>query len=220
MAVGVLGGTFNPVHIGHLRGAIYAREVLCLHQVKLLPAAIPPLKATPTVSAEHRAAMLDLATADIPGVSVDRRELTRTGPSYTVDTLAELRSELGAECPLIFVLGADSLANLHRWYAWQNLFQFASIAVLARPGSAGSIVDARVADFLAGRTICCGDLLTRPSGFLSYLPHPPPSISSTDIRQAIANGENVQFLLPPSVIEYIRRYDLYDFSQASHRGSQ
>lgn len=211
MAVGILGGTFNPVHIGHLRGAIDAREQLGLSEVRLLPASEPPLKAAPNVSAEHRATMLDLATSDIQGVTVDRRELGRSGPSYTVDTLAELRAELGPDCPIVFIMGADSLASLHRWHAWQDLFTWASVAVMARPACSGDNVNVRVAEFVVTRTVDCKHLLTQSSGALCYLSQSPPSVSSTNLRKALAAGKNVQFLLPPAVIEYITQHDLYDY---------
>ena len=103
MAIGILGGTFNPVHIGHLRGAIGALEQLKLREVRLLPASEPPLKAVPMVSAEHRAAMLELAIAGVSGVSVDRRELNRRGPSYTVDSLAALRVSSALTVPLFLL---------------------------------------------------------------------------------------------------------------------
>lgn len=209
MAIGILGGTFNPVHIGHLRGVIEVREQLHLTEVRLLPAAEPPLKETPTVSAAHRAAMLDVATADMSGVEVDRRELNRSGPSYTVDTLAELRAELGPDYPLVFIVGADSLTTLHRWHAWERVFDLANLAVMARPNNADTHIDASVVDFIAPRTVACDDLLSQPLGALCYLAQPPLSVSSTSIREALVAGKNVQFLLPPAVIEYINQHDLY-----------
>jgi len=212
MAIGILGGTFNPVHIGHLRGAIGALEQLKLREVRLLPASEPPLKAVPMVSAEHRAAMLELAIAGVSGVSVDRRELNRRGPSYTVDSLAALRGELGPDCPIIFIVGADSLTTLHRWHAWSSLFEWANMAVMARPDNPGSAIDPEVATLIRARTVACEDLLSYPSGALSYLSEPPPSVSSTHLRQALACGKNVQFLLPPAVIEYIKQHDLYQRS--------
>lgn len=209
MAIGILGGTFNPVHIGHLRGAIEAREQLQLTEVRLLPAAVPPLKEAPAVSAEHRAAMLDLAIAGIHGVEVDRRELGRSGLSYTVDTLAELRAELGPDCPLVFILGADSLTTLHRWHAWEHLFDLANVVVMSRPDNSENEIDASVTNYIESRTVACHDLLSYPAGALCYLAQPSLSVSSTSLRKALVAGKNVQFLLPPAVIEYIKQHDLY-----------
>ena len=148
-AVGVLGGTFNPVHVGHLRGALDCRDMLGLSAIRLIPAALPPLKATPGVSAAHRANMLDLAIIGTEGLSVDRRELDREGLSYTVDTLRELRQELGAEVAIVFIMGADSLQRLNRWHEWRVLLEFKYCRFSSAPW--GSSTASRAAK-LAGRT--------------------------------------------------------------------
>lgn len=211
-ALGILGGTFNPVHIGHLRGAIDCRELLGLNRVDLLPAAEPPLKALPEVSAAHRRAMLDLAVVGLDGLGVDPRELHREGPSYTVDTLSEVRGELGAAVPLVFIIGADSLASLHRWSRWQELTELANIAVLRRP-NATAAVDTRVQTWWQAREVATKQLTQKPSGAVAWVDQPQFDVASTDLRQRIATHSCVRFLLPDAVIEYIDRHGLYLPSQ-------
>ena len=134
-ALGVLGGAFDPVHIGHLRGAIAVREHLGLKRVNLLPAAQSPLKGAATVTAADRLAMLEAAVRGVPGLGVDARELDREGPSYTVDTLIELRSEVGQAQPLIWIVGTDILPALPKWSRWRQLLELAHLVILERPGS-------------------------------------------------------------------------------------
>jgi nicotinate-nucleotide adenylyltransferase len=134
-ALGVLGGAFDPVHIGHLRGAIAVREHLGLERVDLLPAAQSPLKDAATVTAADRLAMLEAAVRGVPGLGIDARELAREGPSYTVDTLIELRREVGQVLPLIWIVGTDILPALPRWSRWQQLLELAHLVILERPGA-------------------------------------------------------------------------------------
>ena len=133
--VGFLGGAFDPVHIGHLRGAMAVRDCLDLERVDLIPAAQSPLKDSASLSASHRAEMLRLAVAAVPGLEVDPLELDRPGPSYTIDTLKSLRLEYGAERTLVGIVGSDVLATLPRWSQWQRLLDFAHLAVMDRPGT-------------------------------------------------------------------------------------
>ena len=133
--VGFLGGAFDPVHTGHLRGALAAREHLSLGRVDLIPAAQSPLKSACAVDATHRLAMLQLAVAGIRGIGVDARELDQPGPSYTVDTLAALRSDFGSDRSLVWIIGSDNLCTLPRWARWQDLLDFAHLAILDRPGA-------------------------------------------------------------------------------------
>ena len=131
--IGILGGTFDPIHIGHLRPAIEARGALGLAEVRLLPNHIPPHRANPLCSSEQRLAMVRLAAADNPGFVVDERELRRDTPSWTIDTLVELRSEL-PDTPLCFLMGMDSLLGLPGWHRWQELLDYAHLVVSCRPG--------------------------------------------------------------------------------------
>ena len=132
--VGILGGTFNPIHYGHLRSALELRERLGLAEVRLVPAARPPHREQPECPVEQRADMVSLAIAGEPGLLCDRRELLREGPSYTVDSLQELRMQLGTEQSLYLIVGADALSAIDSWHRWQEIPALAHIVALARPG--------------------------------------------------------------------------------------
>ena len=207
-ALGLLGGSFNPVHVGHLRGAIEAQSLLGIERVALIPAPQAPLKDAPSVSIAHRVAMLNRAVSDLPGLSVDTRELARSGLAYTVDTLLALREEYGPNLSLIFIMGADSLHNLPRWSRWEQLLELANIAVMARPGAA-DVFPEPVSSWLAKHRCDAKLLRQQPAGGVALLEQTPLAISSTAIRADIHTGRNVRFLLPDAVIEYIARNDLY-----------
>ena len=206
-ALGVLGGAFDPVHIGHLRGAIAVREHLGLERVDLLPAAQSPLKDTATVSAADRLAMLEAAVRGVPGLGVDARELVRGAPSYTVDTLVELRREVGQARPLIWIVGTDILPALPNWSRWQQLLELAHLVVLKRPGSDSPPL--AVTQWLDQHQIDQGALLTSPAGGVMTLDQPVLDIASSDIRALLAAGRDPRFLLPGVVMEYITRHKLF-----------
>lgn len=208
------GGTFDPVHAGHLAVACAVRDALAA-QVSLLPAADPPHKDATHADSQARARMLDLAVAGEPGLKVDRRELHREGPSYTVDTLRELRAELGPQEPIVWMLGGDSLLQLHTWHRWQDLFQYAHVLAVARPGShldADTIAaqSPLVQAAIAPRWRDAQTLSQAPAGgfavFELALQRPE---SSTELRRRIAAGEAWQDWVPAAVAEYIRRKGLY-----------
>ena len=206
--VGVLGGTFNPVHLGHLRGALDCLDLLGLSSIRLMPASLPPLKATPGVSAAHRARMLDLAVEGIEGLSVDRRELDREGLSFTVDTLSELRQELGAEVVIVFIMGDDAFEQLNRWHNWGALLELANIAVLARPP--GNLKLAlELQHWLNQHEVPPTQLLLQTKGAVARVVQPELDISSSALRLAIEAGRNVRYLLPDPVLEYINAQGLY-----------
>ncbi|RPE76980.1 nicotinate-nucleotide adenylyltransferase [Vulcaniibacterium tengchongense] len=213
------GGTFDPVHLGHLAVARQVRDALAA-PVALLPAADPPHKDATHADAEARARMLELAVAGERGLSVDRRELRRPGPSYTVDTLRSMRAEFGARAPLVWIVGGDSLLQLDRWHRWRELFAHAHILAVARPGSPldAATVAARapqVAAEAAPRRRDPARLGDDPAGGFAVLElaglRPE---SSTELRRRIAAGEPWQDWVPPAVAEYIRRHGLY-----AHRGA-
>ena len=206
--IGVFGGTFNPPHRAHVHCAREARERLRLDQLVLIPAAAPPLKDAPSVSAQHRAAMLEAAIAGEPGLSIDTRELQREGPSFTVDTLSELRAEWGETVSIVFCMGTDSAVSLHRWSRWEALFELAHIAVLARPGVTARLapeVDAKFRSRRGGIEA----LRKAASGSVIWLEQPELDLSSTDVRARLAAGQSVESLLPEPVIRYIKQHDLY-----------
>ena len=206
-ALGVLGGAFDPVHIGHLRGAIAVREHLGLERVDLLPAAQSPLKDTATVTAADRLAMLEAAVRGVPGLGVDARELARKGPSYTVDTLIELRREVGQAMPLIWIVGKDILPALPKWSRWQQLLELAHLVILERPGSDSPPL--AVTQWLDQHRIDQNALLTSAAGGVMTLDQPVLDIASSDIRTLLAAGRDPRFLLPDVVMEYIKRHKLF-----------
>ncbi len=206
-ALGVLGGAFDPVHMGHLRGAIAVREHLGLARVNLLPAAQSPLKEAATVTAADRLAMLEAAVRGVPGLGVDARELSREGPSYTVDTLIELRREVGQVQPLIWIVGTDILPALPRWSRWQQLLELAHLVILERPGANSPPL--AVTQWLDQHRIDQHALLTSAAGGVMILDQPVLDIASSDIRALLAAGRNPRFLLPDVVMEYIKRHKLF-----------
>ena len=206
-ALGVLGGAFDPVHIGHLRGAIAVREHLGLERVDLLPAAQSPLKDAATVTAADRLAMLEAAVRGVPGLGIDARELAREGPSYTVDTLIELRREVGQVLPLIWIVGTDILPALPRWSRWQQLLELAHLVILERPGADSPPL--AVTQWLDQHRIDQNALLTSAAGGVMTLDQPVLDIASSDIRALLAAGRDPRFLLPDVVMEYISLHKLF-----------
>lgn len=213
-ALGIFGGTFDPVHYGHLRAAAEVRQALDLAELRLVPARDPPHRGTPSATAAQRVAMLKLALAEFPQLALDTREIDRIGKSYTVDTLRELRRET-PERPLVLVLGVDAFAGLPQWHRWRELPGLAHIAVVTRPG-------ARVDDALRGplaelwRDRYREDkvqLGAAPAGAIFTVPVTPQPISATAIRAALAQGRKriaqVRGLLPAAVLTYIDHHQLY-----------
>ena len=207
--VGILGGTFNPVHYGHLRSALELVERLQLHQLRLMPCAVPPHREAPSCSAAHRAAMVKLAVAGEPRLACDARELQRSGKSYTIDSLQELREELGAGQSLCLVMGCDAVLGITRWHRWQELLDWAHIVVIARPGwnLPGSGV---VADWLGNHRLESSQALQqRSAGGIIIEELRPLAISSTEIRGLMQEGQSARYLLPEPVLDYIQMHSLY-----------
>ena len=210
------GGTFDPVHNGHLAIARAARdEIAC--EVRLMPAADPPHRAPPGAGALQRAAMLDLAVAGEEGLRVDRRELSRPGRSYTVDTLRELRDELGPMQPLALLIGADSFIGLPGWREWQSLFDLAHFVVAPRPGS--PLDDELPAELLAATqarwTRFPTDLKASPAGRLYRLDEPLHPESASEIRRRIAENGPWRQLVPTPVAGFITTNGLYSGAAAN-----
>lgn len=208
------GGTFDPVHNGHLAIARAAREALGT-TIWLMPAADPPHRDAPGASAEHRAAMLDLAIEGQAGLRVDRRELERAAttdaPSYTIDTLRELRAKHGEQAPIAFLIGADSLHGFATWKEPEALLAGAHWVVAERPGSAlDEHLPPPVARLVGGRwTLDAAALRGAPGGKLLRLRQPLHGESATQIRRRIAAGETWHHLLPLPVAKYIAAHGLY-----------
>jgi nicotinate-nucleotide adenylyltransferase len=213
--IGIFGGTFDPVHFGHLRAASEAREALELEDFRLLPAGSPPHREGVRASAEDRLRMLRLAVTGHDDLRIDDREVRREGPSYMVDTLGEIRQETPG-APIVLILGHDAAARLDSWHRWRALFDLAHIAIMTRPG-AGPAPSAVLASEIEARQVpTAGDLWSTAAGKVLPLPVTRLAISATDIRAQISSGRNPRFLLPRSVIEYVGRKGLYlDADQAA-----
>lgn len=208
-SVAIFGGTFDPVHNGHLRSAIEIKEALGVGELRLMPSHRPPLRGAPGAESRQRLAMVAAAVNGQSGLRVDDRELRRDGPSYTVDTLRDLRAELGAAVSLTVVMGSDAFNQLHRWQDWQSLFSLANVLLLHR-ADYPLAADATVTAFVEARRVADASELTAVSagGFyelgLIQLP-----ISATDIRQRLASGKSISYLVPDVVADYIAEHGLY-----------
>ncbi len=210
-AIGVMGGTFDPIHFGHLRLAEEMALALGLSRVLFIPAGQPPHRESPRIAAMHRLEMVRRAIAGNPVFAVDAREVQREQPSYTVDTLTSLRDELGAEQSLWLLLGADAFLGLAGWHHWQRLFELANIAVVTRPGARllqpdamqdplkSEVLQRQVADHSAAG----------PAGSVWFQQMTPLGISATAIRTILNQQGSVRYLLPDTVLDYIYEHQLY-----------
>ena len=212
--IGLMGGTFDPVHYGHLRAADEVRAALGLAEVRLVPAGDPPHRAAPSASAEQRLAMLDLAVAEFPGLVVDPREIARDGKSYTVLTLEELRAEAPMRA-IVLIVGVDAFAGFPTWHRWREVFALAHVVVVTRPGASidDAIGGALADEWVARATADASKLESTPAGTIFVQSIRPQPISSTVIRRVLAQGHagvaEVRGLLPPAVLAYIDRNQLY-----------
>jgi nicotinate-nucleotide adenylyltransferase len=206
--IGVLGGTFDPVHFGHLRPALEIQQALGLDEIRLLPAHVPPHRGQPQASPQQRLAMLQAAVADDPAFTVDTREYEREGPSYTLDTLQSLRADLVGK-DLCLLVGMDAFCGFTSWHRWHEILEYCHLVVMTRPGKTLPEQD-ELADFISRHRVAdAGMLKTRASGLLLLHPVSQLEISATQIRKLVAAGKRADFLLPESVLEIIRREELY-----------
>ncbi|MDG1583101.1 nicotinate-nucleotide adenylyltransferase [Pseudomonas sp. GOM6] len=206
--IGILGGTFNPVHIGHLRAALEVAEYMGLDELRLIPSARPPHREAPLVSAEQRLAMVELAVAGEVQLRVDDRELQRDKPSFTYDTLESVRGELSTEDQLFLLLGWDAFCGLPSWYRWQELLEHCHILVLQRPDADSEPPEA-LRDLLAARSENDPLSLAGPGGQISFIWQTPLAVSATQVRQLLAQGRSVRYLVPDAVLAYIQAQGLY-----------
>lgn len=211
--VGILGGTFNPIHVAHLRLGLELGQALGLGQVRFIPAGTPPHREAPRVEGRHRLEMVRLAIADNPLFEVDDREVRRAGPSYTFDTLTELRSDFGAR-PLCLLMGADAFSALTTWHRWEELFDLAHVVIVHRPGFPLGEMQATlpaalrkaylqrlVQDAANLRIAAAGSVLIREVTALD--------VSATRIREMLGRGLSARYLVPDAVLGYIERNHLY-----------
>ena len=203
--VGILGGTFDPVHFGHLRPAVEVRAALDLEHVRLIPAQVSPLRSAPGASGAHRIAMLRAAVEGAPDLIVDGRELERDGPSYTIDTLEHIHRDL-PDATLFLIMGADAFADFERWDRWRAILDHAHIVVTHRPGSRlqvpGGLGGAVVADAAALAASRAGRVWIQAVTQLD--------ITATRIRAGAAAGGDLRYLMPEAARRYLEEHRLYD----------
>jgi nicotinate-nucleotide adenylyltransferase len=209
--IGILGGTFDPIHYGHLAPAEQVQRAAGLDVVHFVPCAQPPHRAPTRADARHRLRMVELALEGRLGFVADDREIRMGGVSYTVRTLQSLRDELG-EVPIALILGADAFLGLSSWFSWEDIPRLANLIVMDRPGWD---LDAGVPPWAAGRM--CADpaqLRRSTAGSVHRVSITPVDISSTRIRDAVARGESIDALVPPRVRDYIEQFGLYRHTRA------
>lgn len=209
MTFGVLGGTFDPIHLGHVAAGAAAQQALSLDAVMLIPSRIPPHRADPvTASGEHRLAMAQLAAAARPGWSASRLELDRSGPSYTFDTLVELQSSApGAQ--IFFIIGADAFAEIATWSRYPAVLDLAHFVVVSRPGITLDSLRERVPSAFPSSALRAGGRDASAKTRVILVEAHTPDVSSTDIRRRARAGETLAGLVPESVAQYIRAHRLY-----------
>ena len=205
--IGLLGGTFDPVHVGHLALARAARDALRLDEIRFVPTGRSWQKDAASATAEQRLEMLRRAIAGTPGWSVDDREVRRSGPSYTVDTLAGLRAEVGPHDALVLIVGSDQLRNLASWHRYRELLDFAHVAATRRGPHRLADFDPQVEALVAAHG--CDALPDTPAGAIVFFRMPPVPVSATELRAALARGEHPVELLPVPVLDYIALHNLY-----------
>jgi nicotinate-nucleotide adenylyltransferase len=210
-AIGIFGGTFDPIHLGHLRLAEEMAEAIGLERVLFIPAGQPPHRWAPRTEAAHRLEMVRRAIAGNPRFAADAREVTSPRPSYTVDTLTALRAELGKEQPVWLLLGADAFLELPTWHEWRQLFELANIAVAARPGSfalqPNDLTEPLKSEVLKRQVIRIPAAC--PAGSVQLRQMTPLDISATAIRDTLARHGSARYLLPDAVLDYIHEHQLY-----------
>lgn len=212
-AIGVLGGTFDPIHFGHLRTALEIHDGLQLAEVRLIPCNQPVHRQRPAASSTDRLAMVTCAIADEPALSVDDCEILRPGPSWTIDTLETLRERL-PDSPLCLIMGIDVLLSLPRWRRFKDILSLAHIVVAHRPGyrlpQYNDAENSEISELLKQhRTESATLLHTERAGAVLFHPVTPLEISATDIRRQCADGGNPRWLLPDTVCAYIRKNGIY-----------
>jgi nicotinate-nucleotide adenylyltransferase len=213
--IGILGGTFDPIHYGHLRTALELLKTLELAEMRFIPCRIPAHRGLPQVTAEQRMALVRLASDSQPGFVADDRELRRDGTSYMVDTLASLREDLGPETPLCLIVGTDAFRELHTWHRWRELTDWAHIIVMQRPGILQPLPP--ILEMFITPRVIYDDLALRrkPAGGILFQPVTQLNISATQIRALLAHGQSPRYLLPEAVLAYIHDQSLYRSLSAS-----
>ncbi|MFA6061401.1 MAG: nicotinate-nucleotide adenylyltransferase [Gallionella sp.] len=211
--IGILGGTFDPIHYGHLRLAEEMRELAGLQQVRFIPTGNPPHRDTPQVAALDRSAMVQLAISGHPDFVLDEREAKKSTKCFTINTLRELRGEFGTSQPLCLLMGGDAFLQLHTWHEWEQLLDLAHIVVGYRPGFTLEerihSAPPRLRKHYQER-LCSVDYLSQQAaGGIAELAIPKLEISATLIRSRVAENRTIRYLLPATVADYIYQHHLY-----------
>ncbi|MEA2080836.1 MAG: nicotinate-nucleotide adenylyltransferase [Pseudomonadota bacterium] len=204
----ILGGTFDPVHFGHLRPALDVQQALEIPCVQLVPCRVPPHRDPPQGSPEQRLELLRLAVADEPALDIDTRELGREGPSYMVETLESLRAEK-AEESLCLALGMDALLGLESWYRWRKIAKLCHLVVMQRPGKQWPKQGALAHLVSKAHTDALSQLHDRPAGCVFGVPVTQMAVSSTQIRELLAAGKSPRYLMPDAVLKRIKQERWY-----------
>lgn len=208
--IALLGGTFDPIHYGHLRMALEIQQALDLPTIRFVPCQLPVHKAQAHATAKQRLAMLALALQHEPTFSLDTREITRSSPSYMIHTLQSLREEAGLESPIILIMGADSFQQLHTWHQWKNLLTQAHLVLASRPGYPLPTQGPLIPLMQQSLTSETRTLHQQPAGAIYCQSITHLDISSTAIRSQRQQGYNARFLLPDTVLNYINNAQLYE----------
>jgi len=206
--IGILGGTFDPIHIGHLRTGVEVSDALALRELRYIPCRMPPHRGEPLATPEQRLAMVAAAVEREETLVCDGRELQREGPSYTVDTLSDIRDEVGEEA-VGLIVGADAFEGITSWHRWSQLIEFAHLIVVHWPGWEARVPPGAAA-LLSGRLIQDrADLAASPAGLVWFQTVTPLQISATAIRENVRYGKSIRFLVPDNVERYIDDHQLY-----------
>lgn len=206
----LFGGTFDPIHYGHLLPVEALAKQVGLQQVVLLPNHVPPHRPQPEATVRQRLAMIKLAIKNNPLFSIDTRELKRTSPSYTVETLLSFRQQIGWQKPLAFIIGQDSLLSIDTWFDWQKILDLCHLLVCARPGYTTDFPTSPMQQWLTRHQVYDPEILShKPCGAIYLADTPLLNISATEIRERKHNRKSCKDILPPAVLRYIDKHHLY-----------
>ncbi len=213
-SIGILGGTFDPIHFAHLRLAEEIKEEFSINELRLIPSATPPHRSNPIATAAQRIAMLNMAIIDNPSLKIDDREANRPGPSFTVDTLREIRLEADPNQPIVLIMGIDAFLKLHTWHEWKAIFNLANIVIAQRSGyekknvldQTNSVFKSEIEPRITENK---NSFMRNISGKIFLYQFTGLSISSTMVRKFINQDRSLKYLIPDSIRNYIKREGLY-----------
>lgn len=209
--IGIFGGTFDPVHLGHIKPALDVMDALSLEQLRFIPCSIPAHRGSPIATAKQRLTMLAAAIDTYANCIIDEREIKRQGVSYMVDTLQSLQDDF-PDKPLVLIIGVDAFLNLHEWSRWQSIFDFANCVVTHRPGCDLDFktLPTALKSLVKQRQVVSVELMVQQSsGALLFMPVIQLDISATDIRQRIKQNQSINDLVPATVNNFIQQQQLY-----------